>query len=484
MARRSLDTYRAKRDPARTPEPVPERPPRSRKRRRPENRFVVQEHHASALHWDFRLERDGVLVSWALPKGLPLDPKTNHLAVHTEDHPLEYLTFSGTIPAGEYGGGEVTIWDRGSYECEKWRDDEVIVVLAGERVQGRYALFATKGNQWMVHRMDPPPAGYQPLPESLAPMLATAGRLPPDPEGWAFEFKWDGVRALLAVEGGRVRATSRNGRDVTGSYPELRPLGEAAGAEQLLLDSELVVLDEGGRPSFSRLQHRMQVQGAAVRRAAERDPVSIVLFDLLHHDGEPLLDRPYDERRARLEGLGLSGPTWAVTPAFVDEDPGEVMGVAVRVGMEGLVAKRRDSRYRPGVRSRDWIKVKAVRTQEVVIGGWTAGQGNRSDAFGALLCGIPEPEAPGRLRFVGKVGTGFDALALESLLGRLETLRRETSPFTDRLPRAAGRVAGWVEPRLVGEVGYTEWTGDGRLRHPVWRGLRPDKDPEEVVREP
>jgi bifunctional non-homologous end joining protein LigD len=445
---------------------------------------VIQEHHATALHWDFRLERDGVLVSWALPKGLPLDPRTNHLAVHTEDHPLEYMTFSGTIPAGEYGGGAVSIWDHGTYECEKWRDDEVIVMLHGSRAEGRYALFATKGKQWMIHRMDPAPAGYQPLPESLAPMLATAGELPASADGWAFEFKWDGIRALLAVDGGRVRGTSRNGRDVTGSYPELRALGEAAGSDQLLLDTELVVVDEGGRPSFGRLQHRMQLQGAAVARAAARDPVSIVLFDLLHHNGEPLLDHPYDERRARLEGLGLAGPGWAITPAFVDEDPNETMALAADIGMEGLVAKRRDSRYRPGTRSRDWIKVKAQRTQEVVVGGWTAGQGNRSGAFGALLLGLPDPSDAGQLDYVGKVGTGFDTAALDDLLSRLEQLRRQSSPFSERLPTGTGKVAGWAEPSLVGEVRYSEWTGDGRLRHPVWRGLRPDKVAREVTREP
>lgn len=484
MARRSpLDTYRSKRDPARTPEPVPaSRTGRSRPHQ--ENRFVIQEHHATALHWDFRLERDGVLVSWALPKGLPLDPRTNHLAVHTEDHPLEYLTFSGTIPAGEYGGGTVTIWDHGTYTCEKWRDAEVIVVLHGTRAEGRYVLFATKGKQWMIHRMDPAPPGYQPLPETLAPMLATAGTLPTTGEGWAFEFKWDGIRAILAVDGGRVRATSRNGRDITGSYPELRALGEAVGADQLLLDSELVVVDEGGRPSFGRLQHRMQVQGPAAARAAARDPISIVLFDLLHHNGEPLFDLPYDDRRARLEGLGLAGPRWAVTPAFVDEEPKAALSLATDIGMEGVVAKRRNSRYRPGTRSRDWIKVKAERTQEVVIGGWTAGQGNRSGTFGALLLGLPDQSDAGRLRFVGKVGTGFDAAALDDLLRRLEHARRDTSPFTERLPTGTGAVAGWAEPSLVGEVRYTEWTGDVRLRHPVWRGLKSDKTVEEVVREP
>ncbi|HXW38221.1 MAG TPA: hypothetical protein VEJ44_00890, partial [Acidimicrobiales bacterium] len=260
--------------------------------------------------------------------------------------------------------------------------------------------------------------------------------------------------------------------------------GEAVGSDRLLLDGELVVLDDDGRPSFGRLQHRMQLHGVAVRRAAERDPVSIVLFDLLHQDGQSMLDLPYDERRARLEGLGLSGPRWTVTPAFVDEEPEVVLRLATDVGMEGVVAKRRDSRYRPGTRSRDWIKVKAGRTQEVVVGGWTAGQGSRSGTFGALLCGLPHPDQPRTLQFVGKVGTGFDAAAIADLLERLRRLQRRTSPFAERLPTTAGTVAGWVRPVLVGEVRYSEWTGDGRLRHPVWRGLRSDKKPSEVVREP
>ncbi len=182
-------------------------------------RFVIQEHHASSLHWDFRLERDGVLVSWAVPKGLPMDKATNHLAVHVEDHPLEYGNFSGTIPQGEYGGGAVTIWDKGTYEEEKWSDREVMVVLHGKRAKGRYVLFATKGKNWMIHRMDEAPPGWEPLPELLPPMLAIAGALPTEAKGWAYEFKWDGVRAIAYVEGGRARFLSRNGNDLTGVLP-------------------------------------------------------------------------------------------------------------------------------------------------------------------------------------------------------------------------------------------------------------------------
>ena len=490
MPEQPLAEYRRKRDPVRTPEPVPAPTagsPKTRTRRTKTTApiFVVQEHHASSLHWDFRLERDGVLASWALPKGVPLTPYENHLAVHVEDHPLEYGSFSGEIPSGEYGGGTVSIWDRGTYECEKWRKDEVIVVLHGERVEGRYVLFATNGKNWMIHRMDPPPAGFEPLPKALSPMLAVpADELPDAPGSWAFEFKWDGIRVLVWIDGGRPRAVSRNGNDVTGSYPELRELAAALGSNQTVLDGEIVALAEDGRPSFSRLQHRMHLEKARdVARASTRDPVSFIAFDLLHLDGRSLLGLPYDQRRAELERLGICGPRWGVTPSFTEEAGDAVLATAVELGMEGVVAKRRSSAYQPGVRSADWVKVKRQRIQEVVIGGWADGQGDRADTFGALLLGIPGEGAPARLTYVGKVGTGFSRGDRTALLGKLTRIDRSTSPFSEPLPAAVTRGAHWVRPATVGEVRFTEWTPDGRLRHPVWRGLRPDKSAKEVRRE-
>jgi bifunctional non-homologous end joining protein LigD len=483
MADSSLETYRRKRDPARTPEPVPSRATAQRSRGQGQGApaFVIQEHHASALHWDFRLERDGVLASWALPKGLPTDPAHNHLAVPTEDHPLEYAHFSGTIPDGEYGGGQVTIWDHGSYETLKWSDREVMVVLHGQRAAGRYVLFST-GKNWMIHRMDPAPEGWSPLPDKLSPMLAVPAERPPEGKDWAYEFKWDGIRVLLWIDGGRVRALTRNGNDTTGSFPELRDLGESVGSAQLLLDGELVALDEHGRPSFSRLQRRMHVtSAAAVRKAAASDPASLVLFDLLHRDGRSLLASTYDERRAELESLGLAGPRWALTPAFTEDSGTEVLRIAGELGMEGLVAKRRDSPYRPGTRSSEWTKVKLQRTQEVVVGGWTAGQGNRRGRFGSLLVGVPADD--GGLHYAGKVGTGFSQVAIEDLLAQLAPLVTDASPFDDDVHREAGAGATWVRPQLVGEVRFSEWTPDRRLRHPVWRGIRTDKGPGEVIYE-
>ena len=474
-----LDTYRRKRDPRRTPEPVPADGPLPRGR---DDTFVIQEHHARRLHWDFRLERDGVLVSWALPKGVPDDPARNHLAVHTEDHPLDYASFAGEIPAGEYGGGSVTIWDRGTYDCEKWTDREVKVVLHGQRVSGRYVLFRTGGDDWMIHRMDPPAdPEAQPLPDLVRPMLATAGTLPPvtEEERWAFEMKWDGVRAVAYVDRGTVRLLTRNDRDVTATYPELRGLGEALGEVRAVLDGEIVAFDGSGRPSFGELQQRMHVQRPSAALRA-RVPVSYLVFDLLHVSGRSLLDAPYDERRAALEALGVDGPHWATPPAF-EGDGAAALEVSRAQGLEGVLAKRRDSRYEPGRRSRSWVKVKHQRTQEVVVGGWRPGEGRRSGGIGSLLLGVPD--GSGRLVYAGHVGTGFTDRVLDELWAALQPLSRKTSPFADELPRAHARDAHWVTPKLVGEVVFTEWTRDGRLRHPVWRGLRPDKSPAEVVRE-
>jgi bifunctional non-homologous end joining protein LigD len=480
VAEPALATYRKKRDPAKTPEPMGRTTKGSRSKQAGPV-FVIQEHHATALHWDFRLERDGVLVSWAVPKGVPLDPGQNRLAVHTEDHPLDYGTFEGDIPKGEYGGGSVILWDHGRYECEKWNDREVIITLDGSRVSGRYVLFKTGGRNWMMHRMDPAPAGWEPMPEEIRPMLATLGTLPAKDRGWAYEFKWDGIRAVTYVDGGRVRALTRNGNDVSEVYPELRGLGLQLGATSVVLDGELVAMDDEGRPSFSKLQNRMQVRGTAqVRRAAAATPVHYLIFDVLYLDGRLLTNESYDERRSILESLDLDGPHWVVTDAFTDVTGDKVLDVARSGGLEGVVAKLRTSHYQPGRRSDAWIKVKLTRTQEVVIGGWAPGKGNRQQTFGALLAGVPGTEG---LEYVGKVGTGFTGEQQDELLDLLRPLTRADSPFATPVPSAHRAGATWVEPTVVGEVRFTEWTKDGQIRHPAWRGLRPDKDPREVVRE-
>ena len=478
-----LAEYRRKRSADKTPEPVPAKSSRSTKGA--DNTFVVQEHHATALHWDFRLERDGVLVSWAVPKGLPTDPKRNHLAVQTEDHPLDYGSFEGEIGKGEYGGGKVTIWDRGTYELEKWSDREVKFVLKGERTQGQFVLIHTGGKNWIMHRMgSAPKQDWDQHPKTVAPMLATLGTLPPrkDDNQWAYEMKWDGVRAICTVDGGRITLTSRNDKNLTASYPELRALGASLGTTQVILDGEIVAFDEHGRTNFGLLQQRMHVADAGrARRLAEETPVVYLVFDLLYLDGRSLLTLPYDTRRELLLGLEIDGPNWQTPPAFEGKGD-QAVKASLATQMEGVLAKRRTSTYLPGRRSPDWIKVKNIRTQEVVVAGWKPGAGRRAGTIGSLILGMPDEDTKG-LRYIGNVGTGFTAEILDDLAKRLARLERKTQPFGQEPPRAAVKDAHWVRPTLVGEVAFSEWTTDGRLRHPSWRGLRPDKQVDDVVPE-
>ncbi len=340
-----LDEYRERRDFATTPEPDGEAPAPAGERR-----FVIQEHHATALHWDLRLEHDGVLASWALPKGIPPDPRQNRLAVRTEDHPLEYLDFSGEIPRGQYGGGMMGIWDTGTYEEEKFRDDEVIVVLHGERVTGRYVLFRTGGKNWMIHRMDPPQdPGRELLPEGIMPMLAKPSSLPRNTDDWAFEIKWDGVRALAAVQGGRVRLHGRSGLEMTAAYPELRGLGASLGMVECVLDGEIVAFDDEGRPSFERLQQRINVTGDAAHRAAGEDGAR----DL--PGVRPAVPRgPQHDARCRTRrgarcsrSLELEGPSWTTPAAHVGAGR-EMLEFTRERGMEGVIGKRLDSTYEAG----------------------------------------------------------------------------------------------------------------------------------------
>jgi bifunctional non-homologous end joining protein LigD len=349
-----LDEYRRKRHPDRTREPMPDGPLPSGG----DDTFVIQQHHARRLHWDLRLERDGVLVSWALPRGVPRDPARNHLAVHTEDHPLEYAGFHGEIPEGEYGAGRMTIYDRGGYTTEKWRDGEVIVTLRGSRVSGRYALFQTRGKDWMIHRMDPPDPDRAPVPERVAPMTATrATRLPDDDAAWAYEMTWDGVRAVGYVAGGRLRLVTADDRDVTAGYPELRALGEALAPTECVLDGEVVGFDDQGRVSPDLPRRRAEVtDAAAARRVAARTPVQYLLFDLLWLDGRSTVELPYQGRRELLEGLDLSGPHWQTPPHFTGGGA-HAVAAAREQGLPGVTAKRRDSAYQPGRRTRRWLKI-------------------------------------------------------------------------------------------------------------------------------
>jgi bifunctional non-homologous end joining protein LigD len=489
--RADLREYRSKRDFRATPEPAPasaSKRAKHAKRDRAEpakgERFVVHEHHARRLHWDLRLEHDGVLESWAIPNGIPVDPAENRKAVHVEDHPLDYIDFEGEIPAGSYGAGRVAIWDRGRYECEKREDGKLVVVFHGERLRGRYALFRTGSRSgsggavgsederdWMIHRMDPPESPREPMPEHLAPMLATPARLPRDETGWALEIKWDGVRALAYCQPGRLRIESRNRKEIGARYPELHALGRQLGSREAVLDGEIVAFDAHGAPSFERLQHRMhQNSESAIRRLARSAPVTYVIFDLLYLEGHSTLALPYEQRRELLARLQLEGPAWQ-TPAYRVGEGRALLDATAAHNLEGLVAKDLQSPYRPGERSAQWLKIKNTASQELVIGGWLPGKGNREGRLGALLTGYHDD---GELRYAGRVGTGFDDAELARLARALDARARRTSPFSARGVQPP-RESRYVEPELVAEIQFSHWTRDRIMRHPVYRGLREDK---------
>ncbi|WP_404433541.1 ATP-dependent DNA ligase [Microbacterium lacus] len=501
-----LAVYIAKRSATRTPEPVPASPHGSAATSLGLPSFVIQEHHASSLHWDLRLEHDGVLVSWAVPRGIPPTTKKNALAVMTEPHPMEYATFEGTIPRGEYGAGTMTIWDAGHYEPEKWRDDEVIFTAEGRpggplgRV--RLALIRTDGqgekSTWLLHRMKTDAEGAPqkdaapvtarapsiPTPSELAPMLAsssTPGLARDAATRWGpwVEAKWDGIRAIAFWDGARLHLRARSGNDITAKYLELTRVDAGFGPEPLVVDGEIVALDSKGRPSFTRLQARMNLsKPREIEREAPHTPVHFFLFDVLSTDGRDVAGEPLAERRRVLENRAHGAiPAIVVPPVFDDVDA--ALAAARTLGLEGVVVKNPDSTYRRGLRSEEWLKVKLTRTQDVVIGAIRPGRGGRSGAIGSLLLGIPEAEG---LRYVGRVGSGFSDATLAKLEELLRPLRTDVNPFVG-IPAADASDALWVRPAIVGEVEFAEFTPDGILRHSRWRGLRLDSAPDDIRRE-
>jgi bifunctional non-homologous end joining protein LigD len=467
----SLREYERKRDPKKTPEPF------GGTGKTKEPIFVVQRHDARRLHYDFRLERDGALASWAVPKGVPLEPGQQHLAVHVEDHPLDYATFEGEIPKGEYGAGTVEIWDSGTYELvEEKRNGGLTVRLYGKKLEGTWALVPARlsgdPKNWLLLRKREDGARPADSRRTYAPMLATLAETTRMPrEGWEYEIKWDGYRIVARVAGGEAELRSRKDQDYTARFDKVaRELVKAMKTPDCVVDGEVCALDQEGRPSFS-----------AMQQAKADTPIVYYVFDLLEADGEPLLDLPLAERRKRLKKL-LDGRNRTVLYSEGFDDGTALLRAAKEQRLEGIMGKRRDSRYFPGKRSRDWLKFKTHGEQEFVIAGYTRGKGRREWAFGSLVLGVYGRDG---LEWVGNVGTGFDDDEIDRLLKKLRPLERKASPFAKppKMPRVRKDDVVWVEPKLVAEVSFAEWTHDGRLRAPVYQGLREDKDPQEVRRE-
>jgi bifunctional non-homologous end joining protein LigD len=451
--------------------------------------FVIHQHHATRLHFDLRLEMMNgdlpVLVSWAIPRNLPRDRGDKHLAIHVEDHPIEYGSFSGTIPAGNYGAGEVRIFDSGAYEMLEQEDGKLTFRLKGSRLPGVWHMVRTSResdkDEWLaflreLERPEPEPLGI------IRPMMATLVDDAFDDDAWIFEPKWDGVRAVATCID-ETMLVSRNLRNVTAQYPELQRLHERLVSVEGMVDGEIVAMS-GGRPSFEKLQSRINLQNPRdIEQAMKKTPVTFIAFDLLYLDGRWLLEEPLRERKELLEDLVVPNERVQVS-TYVEGDGRLLYEAAKQQHLEGVVGKRMDSHYYPGKRSRQWLKVKTTYNADVVIGGWTPGEGSRSKRFGALLVGAYDD---GELRFIGAVGTGFSQEMLDEMMEGLEEIRSDENPFgTDpSADRSAwGKPVGdprWVEPSLVAKVEFRELTSAGRLRAPSFKGLRDDKDPEDCL---
>jgi bifunctional non-homologous end joining protein LigD len=528
----ALAKYQAMRDFERTPEPSGRKAPKRGGKRLS---FVVQMHHATRLHWDFRLEADGVLKSWAVPKGPTLALGEKRLAMHVEDHPFAYRTFEGIIPSG-YGAGEVIVWDRGTYRLLEGTDPTQQIAkgslkfeLFGKKLRGGFALVKIKSrdgneNTWLLIKerdefvdpkwriedhaesvksgktladikRDPRAPHWQsnrpaaksapkrsvlaakkvaPLPRIVSPMLATAVDTPFDDKRWLFELKWDGYRALATIDrAGKLALVSRNAKDFAPKFPEFATLSESFSERPLIVDGEIVVLDKAGRPSFGALQERLDRFG---RINPSNFAVTFVVFDLLYGNGRDLRKEPLEKRKAILESL-LTGKGPVLYSKHVLGDGKQLFALAAKRGLEGIVAKRRDSAYEER-RSKAWLKIKANLRQECVIGGWTEARGSRK-YFGALLLGIYDKKK--NFVYVGAVGTGFDSATLREIHGQLKPIERATPPFAN--PPKTETAAHWVKPQLVAEVRFTEWTRDGVMRHPAFLGMRVDKPARSVGRE-
>jgi bifunctional non-homologous end joining protein LigD len=530
VSQRALERYAAKRTFTRTPEP----PARTPAARHGPLMFVVQKHAARRLHYDFRLELDGVLKSWAVPKGPSSDPADKRMAVEVEDHPFDYASFEGVIPAKQYGAGNVIVWDCGAYSPDEGQeysfDDranaeqrlraqlaagKLSIFLCGEKLKGSYTLVRTSGSkQWLLikhkdryaHKNDllarhrsvlsgasleevaplkvtqrlaaaalAPSGAAESMPRELKPMLAEIGAAAQSDPLWAYEPKLDGYRVIALLAGGEVRLQSRRGLDLTPFFPELAADLATQPPGGMILDGEIVALDASGKPSFNALQNRAQLKAPAEIATAQREsPVVLVCFDLLHFAGLNLRGAAYSDRRRYLSQCLLPAPHLQLIHA--SDNAQELYGAALELGFEGIMAKKRDSVYRSGQRSRAWLKIKSTQSAEFVIGGYTRGKGARGK-LGALLLGYYEGKM---LRYAGHVGSGLEDESIAAVLGRAAKLERKSSPFAQAPP--LHRPTTWLKPELVAEVTFSEWTPGGSLRAPVFLRLRDDRDARSVVR--
>jgi DNA ligase D-like protein (predicted ligase)/DNA ligase D-like protein (predicted 3'-phosphoesterase) len=456
-----LEDYSRKRSFDKTPEPSPAENTGGQG-----SAFVVHRHHASRLHYDLRLEQNGVLKSWAVPKGLPPRPGIMRLAVNVEDHPLEYLQFEGAIPKGEYGGGMMWRFAQGRYEITKQKKSGFYFRLQSRELNAEYRAHHSKENQWLLERVDAPQTDW--LRDPIEPMLARPALKPPDSQDYLYELKWDGIRALISLDEGGIRIHGRSQMDITRQFPELLISETAFRATSGLFDGEIVCLEADGKPNFRNVIHRLQQKTeGGIERAKAKCPAICYLFDCLYLDGRAIVNEPLTRRREWLADAIKKDSSYRVSEVVEDGKP--FFEAVKQMGLEGIMAKQRGSTYLPGKRGDSWLKIKTRQTLECVIIGYTRGKGDRHTSFGALHLAQVSGE---ELKYLGKAGTGFDVQALKAVSAELEKLTAIKRPIKEKPLDDAQSV--WIEPKLMCEVQFASLTKDGMLREPVFIRLRPD----------
>lgn len=455
-----LEKYSKKRDFAKTPEPGAESIEGKG------NHFVIHRHHASRLHYDLRLEKDGVLKSWAVPKGFPPAPGIKRLAVQTEDHPMEYLKFEGTIPKGQYGGGDMWVYASGKYEITKDKKDGFYFRLHSPAVSGEYRIYKIKEKDWLLERVDRPQVDW--LHDMIEPMLAQSRKDIPVSDSFIYEVKWDGIRVMVSLEDDKITLRSRNNLDLTAKFPELLNAEKSFRATCGLFDGEIVCLDEKGKPDFKDVIHRMQRSHEGdIQRAMKKNPAYCYLFDVLYLDGRAVVNEPLVRRRDWLKDAVKKDSAYRLSE--IVEDGKALFAAAGELGLEGIMAKEKNSKYFPGKRSDTWFKIKVRQTTESHIIGYTKGKGARGEQFGALHLA---DYTDGELEYRGKVGSGFDTKIIKEVYTELKKLQEIKKPISEKVLDEKQTI--WVEPKLVCEIEYSSMTKDGAYREAVFVRLRPD----------